>query len=136
MIGVALNRLQEWPTHRWWLVVAVPVALLYSLTIWHNQSAVLDGRRVFWLQDDMMISMRYAQNLANGDGLVYNPGGERVEGYSNAGWLLVMAAVHLLPLPSTLTSLAVLALNVVLAAAVLWLALKLIHRLAPQAGLA
>lgn len=136
MSGSAWNRWQQWPAHRWWLVVVAPVVLLYSLTIWHNQSAVIDGRRVFWLHDDMMISMRYAQNLANGDGLVFNPEGERVEGYSNGGWVLVMTAVHLLPLPSTLTSLVILALNVALAVVVLWLAVQLMQRLVPQVGMA
>ncbi|MFP8881170.1 MAG: hypothetical protein VCE43_17850, partial [Myxococcota bacterium] len=33
-----------------------------------------------WLCDDAFISIRYAENLANGLGLVYNAG-ERVEGY-------------------------------------------------------
>jgi hypothetical protein len=136
MRRVAWDRWQQWPAGRWWLVIAVAVVILYGLAIWHNQSAVIDGRRVFWLQDDMMISMRYAQNLANGDGLVFNPGGERVEGYSNGGWVLVMAAVHLLPLPSTLTSLAVLAVNVTLSVVVLWLALQLMQRLVPQVGMA
>src|SRR5688572_32154475 len=35
--------------------------------------------RYFCLFDDAMISLRYAWNLAHGDGLVWNPG-ERVEG--------------------------------------------------------
>jgi hypothetical protein len=37
-----------------------------------------------------MISMRYAANLAAGAGLVWNPG-ERVEGYTNFLWTLLMA---------------------------------------------
>lgn len=40
--------------------------------------------------DDAYISFRYAANLANGHGLVFNPG-ERVEGYSNFLWTLLMA---------------------------------------------
>ncbi|GAH95705.1 unnamed protein product, partial [marine sediment metagenome] len=36
----------------------------------------------FYPTDDAYISYRYAQNLAEGNGLVYNLG-ERVEGYSN-----------------------------------------------------
>jgi hypothetical protein len=38
-----------------------------------------------WLSDDAYISFRYAENLANGLGLVFNRG-ERVEGYSNFLW--------------------------------------------------
>lgn len=41
--------------------------------------------------DDAFISYRYAENLVNGNGLVYNPG-ERVEGYSNLGYTLLIAA--------------------------------------------
>jgi arabinofuranosyltransferase len=40
--------------------------------------------------DDAYISYRYAQNLVHGRGLVYNPG-ERVEGYSNLLYVLLMA---------------------------------------------
>ena len=40
--------------------------------------------------DDAYISFRYAANLAHGHGLVFNPG-ERVEGYSNFLWVLMMA---------------------------------------------
>jgi arabinofuranosyltransferase len=41
--------------------------------------------------DDAFISFRYASNLAHGLGLVYNPG-ERVEGYSNFLWTVLLAA--------------------------------------------
>ncbi|MDD9938878.1 MAG: hypothetical protein OXT09_35140, partial [Myxococcales bacterium] len=41
--------------------------------------------------DDAYISFRYARNLSEGLGLVYNPG-ERVEGYTNFLWVVVAAA--------------------------------------------
>lgn len=41
-------------------------------------------------QDDAFISFRYAENLANGNGLVFNIG-ERVEGFSNLSWTLFFA---------------------------------------------
>src|SRR5262245_24335722 len=56
-----------------------------------------DGERVFCLWDDAMISMQYARNLADGWGLVWNPGGERVFGITNPGVTLVMAGLQLLP---------------------------------------
>lgn len=40
--------------------------------------------------DDAFISLRYAWNLAHGQGFVFNPG-ERVEGYSNPSWTLLAA---------------------------------------------
>ena len=43
-----------------------------------------------WIQDDAYISFRYARNLVEGDGLVFNPG-DRVEGYTNFLWTMVAA---------------------------------------------
>src|SRR5712691_5735063 len=43
-----------------------------------------------WLSDDSFISFRYARNLVQGRGLVYNVG-EYVEGYTNLLWTLLMA---------------------------------------------
>jgi len=45
------------------------------------------------LVDDAYISARYARNLANGSGLVYNRGNglEPVEGYSNFLWVILLA---------------------------------------------
>lgn len=40
--------------------------------------------------DDAYISYRYAENLVSGQGLVYNPG-ERVEGFTNLLWTLLVA---------------------------------------------
>lgn len=40
--------------------------------------------------DDAFISFRYARNLVDGHGLVYNIG-ERVEGYTNLSWTLMIA---------------------------------------------
>ena len=49
----------------------------------------------FWIWnytlDDAFISFRYAQNFARGAGLVYNPG-ERVEGYTNFLWTVLLAS--------------------------------------------
>lgn len=51
--------------------------------------------------DDAYISYRYAQNLADGHGLVFNIG-ERVEGYTNLLWTLMAAAGIKLGLPAPL----------------------------------
>ena len=40
--------------------------------------------------DDAFIGFRYAENLVRGHGLVFNPG-ERVEGYTNFLWVILMA---------------------------------------------
>lgn len=41
--------------------------------------------------DDANIFFVYAKNLVNGDGFVYNAGGERVEGFSSFLWMLINA---------------------------------------------
>jgi len=43
-----------------------------------------------FLTDDAFISFRYARNLSEGAGLVFNPGFERVEGYTNFLWVLLL----------------------------------------------
>ncbi len=44
-----------------------------------------------WVCDDAFISFRYARNLVEGHGLVFNAG-EQVEGYTNFLWTLMLAA--------------------------------------------
>lgn len=59
--------------------------------------------RAYWL-DDAFITFRYASNLAQGFGPVYNVG-EFVEGYTSFLWMLVSAVpLALLPTASALTS--------------------------------
>jgi len=42
-----------------------------------------------FLPDDSYISFRYADNLAKGHGITFNPGEQPVEGYSNFLWILL-----------------------------------------------
>ena len=44
-----------------------------------------------FIQDDAFISFQYARNLVEGHGLTFNPG-ERVEGYTNFLWTLLISA--------------------------------------------
>jgi hypothetical protein len=46
--------------------------------------------------DDADIFLVYAANLREGHGFVYNPGGEKVEGFSSLLWVLILAALGLL----------------------------------------
>ncbi len=91
----------------------------------------IDGSRYYYLDDDQMISMRYARNLAEGRGLVWNAG-EHVEGYTNFGWVLVMAAVHAVGTPPRLASLAVKSVNWALSCVVVVLTDRLFRRLVPD----
>ena len=56
-----------------------------------------------WLSDDGFISFRYAEQLVAGHGLVYNVG-ERVEGYTNLLWTLLVAAAMALGIPPEASS--------------------------------
>jgi len=52
--------------------------------------------------DDAFITFRYAEHFADGHGMVFNVGDEPVEGYSNFLWLLLLAALYKLGLPTYL----------------------------------
>lgn len=43
-----------------------------------------------WMMDDAFISFRYSKHFAEGYGLVYNPGEDPVEGYSNFLWTFLL----------------------------------------------
>jgi len=51
-----------------------------------------------WIIDDAGISFAYAKNLANGNGLVAQSGGELVEGFSNPLWVFLFSPIFYLNL--------------------------------------
>ena len=53
--------------------------------------ALFHAWQLRWVAEDAYISLRYARNLVEGHGLVFNIG-ERVEGYTNFLWTLLLAA--------------------------------------------
>ena len=46
-----------------------------------------------FVPDDAYISFRYAEHLAQGTGLTFNPGEAPVEAYSNFLWIVLCALV-------------------------------------------
>src|ERR1700682_834036 len=78
-----------------WFAVTVVAFLIYAALFIYRTSFVVHGERYFSLFDDAMISMRYARNLAHGFGLVWNAGGQPVQGYTNPLWVLYMSLIHL-----------------------------------------
>lgn len=64
----------------WPHVAAAGILILY---LWH---CLL----INFVVDDSFITFRYAQNLVSGHGLVYNVG-QRVEGYTNFLWVVLLA---------------------------------------------
>lgn len=69
-----------------WLLLALAVGLF----AWHASSSA-------FLQDDSYITYRYARNVARGLGPVFNPG-ERVEGYTNFLWMMLLASLAVIGL--------------------------------------
>ncbi len=67
-------------------------------------------------QDDAYISFRYARNLVEGHGLVFNPG-ERVEGYTNFLWTVLFAPFIGLGLDPAPVSISI---GMITTAALLW----------------
>lgn len=116
------------------LFVALALLTIVFAIAARDMSTMIDGQRYYLLDDDEMISLRYGRNLATGQGLVWNVG-ERVEGYTNLGWVLVMGAVHAVGTPDRLASLAVKAINWALACTVVALSDRLFRRLSPGAPL-
>ena len=86
----------------WWASAPLPIAAFLAIgaVFVARTSLVTTDGRTFTLFDDAMVSMRFARNLAEGHGLVYNAGQHPVEGYTNFLWTLWMAALHLLPVPT------------------------------------
>lgn len=90
-----------------WLVAAVlgtagASALVARFTRQYLVAAVAGGAVILLLHsrlyfnytsDDAYISYRYARNLSDGLGLVWNPG-EHVEGYSNYLWVVMLGGLH------------------------------------------
>ncbi|MEC7949670.1 MAG: hypothetical protein VX265_19030, partial [Myxococcota bacterium] len=50
--------------------------------------------------EDAAITFSYARNVVQGDGFVTYPGGERVEGFSNALWTFLLAGLRGLGVPT------------------------------------
>jgi arabinofuranosyltransferase len=79
--------------------LAFTVAL--GIVVAANAAIILTGPGDPFM-DDAWISLRYARNLVEGDGLVMNLG-ERVEGYTHPLWVLLDAIVLALHLPPRAT---------------------------------
>jgi len=80
-----ISKLGKFPT---WLFVALGM-IVAGLHAWYVYP---------WALDDSYISFRYAQNFANGHGIVYNYD-ERVEGYTTFLWVFLLGVTHKIGVP-------------------------------------
>ncbi|OLE55082.1 MAG: hypothetical protein AUG51_05485 [Acidobacteria bacterium 13_1_20CM_3_53_8] len=76
---MAFDRISKFYKQNFRFILLAVIACLVALAWWQR-----------FVLDDAFISFRYADNLARGWGLVWNEG-ERVEGYTNFLWTLLMA---------------------------------------------
>ncbi|HNT56298.1 MAG TPA: hypothetical protein PKL99_00310 [Syntrophales bacterium] len=81
---IPVNR-KKYPSFFKFLLYLVPASIFLVLAV----------SVFFAVLEDAFISFRYAENLAAGQGLVFNPG-EPVWGYSNFLWTVILAAVSYL----------------------------------------
>jgi hypothetical protein len=114
------------------LALAAILALFafYSLRILGTGFFVRDELH-YSLVDDAMISMVYARNLAEGQGLVWSSG-EAVEGFSNFLWTLVMALLHLVVPDEARIAMAVMFTGALVLSVHAFLAYQLAARLCPE----
>ncbi|MFH1741170.1 MAG: glycosyltransferase family 39 protein [bacterium] len=96
------------------LLTAIVLVVVLSIVFIIKTSVQVGGQRYFLLFDDAFISMRYAENWAHGLGSVWNPGEEKIEGYTNFGWMAIMALIHQIPAPKQIYPLIVQILGVLI----------------------
>jgi|GEM_PF-2351275 len=75
------------------------------------------------LNEDAFVPFRYARSPLAGDGLVFNPGGERVEGITNLLWTLALAGASGasgMPLPEISVFLGILCGTLAVCVAFVW----------------
>lgn len=72
--------------------IAVVIGFIILAVLYYNLSS--DER---FIQDDAFTSLHYVQNFVDGKGLVFNEG-ERVEGYTNFLWVMLLSALKFLDL--------------------------------------
>jgi hypothetical protein len=118
------------------LSLLLAISAVFYLAFIFGTSFVLNYERYFTLVDDAMISMRYARNLAQGHGLVWNVGEKPVEGFTNLGWTLYMSVFHLLPIPGAKVSLAIMLTSTVILLANIYVIYKISQALLPDSKVA
>ena len=107
----------EWTPARRWIFAA---GLFLTLVLLGAHA-----REYAFLTDDAFISFRYARNLAEGNGLVFNPGLERVEGYTNFLWVLILASFDWMGLaPERISNVLTLGFTIGLWGLVVWHVLR------------
>ena len=91
---------------KFWKCISV-IAIIFPLLFFIRAGSYSHDGWLFTLFDDAMISMTYARTLAETGELVWFPGAERVQGFTNLLWTLYMSFLHSLGLNGTKVSAAI-----------------------------
>ncbi len=76
------------------LGLALLAAIIVAFGLWSSNL----------IDDDAFIFFRYADNIVDGNGPTWNPGGERVEGYSSFLWLMILVGARAAGLDAVLAA--------------------------------
>ena len=109
----------------------LPGSFVMILFVYRSSFPTSNGR-VFTLFDDAMISMSYAQTLSTTGELVWFPGEQRVQGYTNLLWTLYMSILHFVGLAGSQVALAVSITCMLLLLGTSLLAARLVFKLLSQ----
>lgn len=116
-------------------LLLIAAAAFYAAFIL-GTSFVHANERYFTLIDDAMISMRYAQHLAQGYGLAWNIGEKPVEGFTNLGWTLLMGFFHLFPIAISKISLTMMSASLIALLMNIIVVFRIAERLLPGSAYA
>ena len=114
------------------LKILLTISAAFYLAFIFGTSFLIEEERYFTLVDDAMISMRYAQHLAQGHGLVWNIGEAPVEGFTNLGWVIYLAFLHLFPFATSKISLVVMLTSLVILLVNILVVYKISETLLPE----
>ncbi len=127
---ISFDRL-KFKTAQFCILTVVASIYFWSLL---QRSIEIEGTRYFFAMDDIHISMRYAQHLVSGNGLVWNAG-EFVQGYTNLGWTVLLGLNPWLGISTAKAAIFPIVLNaVLLLMSVLWI-VRFCRRRHPHSGI-
>ena len=130
--GKTLPKINE---NRWIAAISIIALIFYAFFIERTSFSIGD-EKYYTLIEDAMISMRYAKNFSQGFGLVWNIGQKPVQGFTNLGWTLIMAFIHLFPIPPSKISLVVMILSSLILVLNAFIIYKICVKLYPNSSFA
>lgn len=104
-------------------ITVLTITALATLIYWHLYQKPLTGI------DDANIYFVYIKNFVEGNGFVYNAGGEHVEGFTSLLWVLLISPLYF---TGQHFELMILLLNILLVSWLLYACIKFINRVTDQ----